>query len=132
MNAPKTILVVEDDEALREIYCLVLVEEGFHVYEASNGCMALDMLLSLEAAKLPDCILLDLLMPIMSGNEFLHVIKARYQSRLGAIPVIVLSAFGDDVDMDQVFLKIQKPATLNQIYLSVYAAINCKTVKPGY
>ncbi len=88
------ILVAEDDPMVMKLYKAKLELEGFEVIEASDGRDALDKL------KLkPDLILLDLMMPIMDGFEFLENIKDNkdYQK----IPVIVLSILGQDVDVQR-------------------------------
>ena len=82
---PLRVLAVEDDNDLREFYGTLLREEGHQVRLARNG---LDALHHLDWA--PDLILLDLMMPVMDGYEFLRRLRA---SPKGAgIPVLVLSA----------------------------------------
>ena len=61
------ILVVEDDHDLNKAYCIILKHEGHDVVEAYDGQEALEKVKSFE----PELILLDLLMPIMGGLEFL-------------------------------------------------------------
>jgi DNA-binding response OmpR family regulator len=61
------ILVVEDDHDLNNAYCLILKHEGHEVVSAFDGQEALDKLKDFE----PDLVLLDLLMPVMGGLEFL-------------------------------------------------------------
>ncbi|MGE0703156.1 MAG: response regulator [Vicinamibacterales bacterium] len=80
-------LIVEDDDDLREMMAQLLTLEGFRAETAANGRAALEYL---RRDDLPDLILLDLMMPIMDGWEF-----RRLQSedpRLASLPVIVLSA----------------------------------------
>jgi DNA-binding response OmpR family regulator len=62
------ILVVEDDHDLNKAYCIILKHEGHEVKQAFDGKEALKKLQGFE----PDLILLDLLMPIMGGLEFLQ------------------------------------------------------------
>lgn len=62
------ILVVEDDHDLNNAYCIILKHEGYEVESAFDGKEALKKLKHFE----PDLILLDLLMPIMGGLEFLQ------------------------------------------------------------
>jgi two-component system, chemotaxis family, chemotaxis protein CheY len=64
--ATERILVVDDDESIRQIVRMCLSDEGYDVREASNGQAALD---TLEGSP-PDLILLDLRMPVMDGWEF--------------------------------------------------------------
>lgn len=65
-NAP-VLLVVDDDADIREIMKITLEAEGFVVAEAANGQAALDQL---NAGLLPRVIILDLMMPVMTGWEF--------------------------------------------------------------
>ncbi len=62
------ILVVEDDHDLNRAYCIILRHEGHKVVEAFDGKEALEKLANFK----PDLILLDLLMPVMGGLEFLQ------------------------------------------------------------
>jgi DNA-binding response OmpR family regulator len=62
------ILVVEDDYDLNNAYCLILRHEGHEVVTAFDGEEALDKIKSFE----PELVLLDLLMPVMGGLEFLR------------------------------------------------------------
>lgn len=63
------ILVVEDDEILREVYALKLSMEGFEVGTAGDGLDGLEQ----AELLLPDLIILDMMMPRMNGMEFLRV-----------------------------------------------------------
>ena len=92
MNPPQ-ILLVEDEPAQREILAYNLAAEGFAVMQASNGEEAL--LLVAEAA--PDLILLDWMMPLVSGLEVCRRLKMRPETR--GIPVIMLSARSEEVDL---------------------------------
>ena len=83
-----SILVVEDDPALRDALQAALEEEGFSVLVAGNGAEALEIL---ARKDLPFLILLDMMMPVMDGREFQEEIAKA--PRLAAIPVIILSAF---------------------------------------
>jgi CheY-like chemotaxis protein len=60
------ILVVDDDENIRQIVRILLSDEGYEVLEASNGQAALELLGGVQ----PELILLDLRMPVMDGWEF--------------------------------------------------------------
>ena len=65
----KTILLVEDEQILREGYQLLLSESGYRVIAKANGEQAIEYL---HQHPLPDLILLDLLMPHMDGVQFLR------------------------------------------------------------
>jgi two-component system response regulator VicR len=62
------ILVVEDDRDLNNAYCIILRHEGHEVVEAFDGKEALEKLKNFD----PELVLLDLLMPVMGGLEFLQ------------------------------------------------------------
>ncbi len=79
----KTILVVDDEKALRELVRAYLTEEGFRVVTAPNGREALFV----ARYEKPDLIILDLMMPEMDGFDFIRV-----YSREAETPIIVLTA----------------------------------------
>src|SRR5262249_6784546 len=83
------VLIVEDDEDILEAVRQVLRCEGYDVAAATNGQEAIEYL---RSATPPRVILLDLMMPVMDGGQFLRVLE---QDRtLAAIPVVVVSADG--------------------------------------
>lgn len=86
------VLVVEDEPAQREVLAYNLEAEGFAVSRAQNGEEAL----LLVDEDLPDIIVLDWMMPRMSGIEVCRRLKIRPETR--SIPVIMLSARSEEVD----------------------------------
>ena len=94
MSADKShVLVVEDEPAQREVLVYNLEAEGFMVSRADNGE---DALLLIEE-NMPDVIVLDWMMPRLSGIEVCRQLKSRAETR--NIPVIMLSARSEDVDL---------------------------------
>ncbi len=90
----KTILVVEDDPRLLNLYRLAL-EESFNIILACNGKEAVDM----ATVQLPDLILMDVIMPEMDGLEAVSRLKGNPATAM--IPVIFLTAkyqYGDILD----------------------------------
>src|SRR6478752_8582819 len=73
--AQHRILIVDDDESVREVFSLMLRQEGYEVDTAENG---FDALLKLKDVVIPDVIISDLNMPEMSGFEFLSVVRRRF------------------------------------------------------
>lgn len=93
MSAAKPlILLAEDEPAQREVLAYNLEAEGFEVHQAANGEEA--MLLVAEAV--PDLVILDWMMPLLSGIEVCRQLKTRNDTR--EIPVIMLSARSEEVD----------------------------------
>jgi CheY-like chemotaxis protein len=89
MSSRNIILVIDDDDDVRLSVSLLLGDEGYDVVEVANGKEALDVL---ARGLRPDAILLDLMMPVMSGWDFWDAHQA--SSALRAIPVVVLTATG--------------------------------------
>lgn len=89
-NPGQVILLVEDDDELREVMEAVLRDEGYTVTPAENGFRGLE----LARATPPGVILLDLMMPVMDGWEFRA--RQRADAALAMVPVIVVSAAGPD------------------------------------
>ena len=84
------ILVVDDDESVRESIIELLEDEGFDVAAAGNGLEALDLI---RDKGRPALILLDLLMPVMDGHEFL----ARRYAEIAHVPVVLITGAGAQV-----------------------------------
>lgn len=94
MSKPaKQILIVEDDAALSDAFTIVLTKEGYDVVAVYNGKEALEKVEHLQ----PSLILLDLLMPVMGGKEFLEKFANTHN-----IPVIVLSNLDTKSDIQDV------------------------------
>lgn len=71
MRPKRTILIIDDEEAVRSAVHLTLEDGGYRVLEAPNGLAGLD---HLRTATEPLVVLLDLMMPSMSGLELLHAL----------------------------------------------------------
>ncbi len=87
-----TVLLVEDEPAQAEVLAYNLAAEGFRVIQARNGAEA--MLLVAEGP--PDIIILDWMLPDLSGIEVCRRLKQRVETR--PIPIIMLSARAEEVD----------------------------------
>ena len=87
VDTSKFVLVVDDDPSLLEVTSFVIESEGMAVETAKNGEEALALL---QAGRLPGLVLLDLMMPVMNGWEFLEVVGK--DPLLKGIPVVVLTA----------------------------------------
>lgn len=92
------VLLVEDNEINCEIVEFMLREAGAEVVTANDGKEAVDLFAEADPGTF-DCILMDLMMPVMSGYEAAHVIRGLNRSDAKSVPIIALSAnaFEEDV-----------------------------------
>ena len=86
----KKILIVEDDDNIRELLRLYLEREGFQISEAENGAVGL----STWKAENPDMMLLDVMMPVMDGWQVCKEIRASGST----MPIIMITAKGETMD----------------------------------
>jgi CheY-like chemotaxis protein len=104
----KRVLIVDDEQDIRDALSDVMECEGYQVFTAENGKQGFEILVNTP----PDVILLDLMMPIMDGREFLRIKESLPE--LASIPVIVMSASGQRVQpMRGAYL--HKPVSLDQL-----------------
>ncbi|MGZ3693429.1 MAG: response regulator [Bdellovibrionota bacterium] len=115
MNKQKKILLVEDEESIREMIRCVLELEGYAVLTATDGKKGIDLLRSTESFCL---ILLDLTMPIVNGWDFLALLKA--DAAAANIPIVVISA---EYSFNKVECSpaafVQKPIRLNTLLSTI-------------
>ncbi|HEY6908076.1 MAG TPA: response regulator [Myxococcales bacterium] len=115
---PTRVMVVDDDPDILTALSMTLQTEGYGVHACRHGREALDML---EGGLRPAAILLDLMMPVMNGFEFLQVIKSDIRWR--RIPVVVLSANrGYSRDDLGVLGMLRKPFELDELFAALAAA----------
>jgi len=121
MKTAKKIMVVDDEESIRQSLSDVLRDEGFDVILAGDGHKALKMLDS----NRPDLVILDIWMPVMDGTEVLKEIKARQPD----LQVIMISGHGNiEAAVKTIKLGaydyIEKPLSLEAVLLTVKRALN--------
>jgi CheY-like chemotaxis protein len=109
-----TVLIVEDDPALRDMMAVMLSSEGFEPSTATNGR---DAIAQLDSGYRPDVILLDLMMPVMNGHDFLD--RCRRDPFCARIPVIVLSAAADRMPDIAAAAVFQKPLDFEAVLAAV-------------
>ncbi len=114
MSACNTVLIVEDDEAIRETMQLALEMRGYVVVTAGNGK---EGIAALGKRPSPCLILLDLMMPVMDGWGFVTAIE--HDPRLGRIPVVVVTAFTNQAGTINARSVIAKPIPLDLLYETV-------------
>ncbi|MCM2352972.1 MAG: response regulator [Pseudobdellovibrio sp.] len=110
-DTERNTLIVEDDADIRETFQVALDLEGYHVFTAANGREALEQLRTMPLK--PCVIFLDLMMPVMNGNEFLSVVEK--DPELAKIPVVVVSAFTSRLSSAHARGTLSKPINLNQL-----------------
>jgi CheY-like chemotaxis protein len=83
-----TILIVDDEEPVRELVAVLLQDGGYRTLQAIHGAQALELM----ANEHPDLVIADVMMPVLNGADLCRRLKARPDTR--AIPVILMSAAG--------------------------------------
>jgi CheY-like chemotaxis protein len=91
----KSIVVADDDPDILSIVAMSLETQGYEVFKAANGREAVD----LARDHHPDLIILDMMMPVMSGYEAIAELRADDATR--AIPIVGLSAKAMATDMER-------------------------------
>ncbi len=115
MEKTKKILIVEDDIDIRETLEQLLELEGYDVYSASNGKVGMETLSEMPS---PDLILLDLLMPVMNGWEFLQAQKQLHEHN--SVPVFILSSYSNVEDIPETLLYVEKPLDFSGLLKQIH------------
>jgi CheY-like chemotaxis protein len=116
-NAAGLILVVDDDEAMRDAATECLTDDGYDVRAVPNGQEALEVLVSLR----PDLIIVDWRMPVLSGEELLAALQA--DASLATIPAIVLTASHPwEIKVENATI-LQKPVRMKALLEAVRARL---------
>jgi CheY-like chemotaxis protein len=105
-----SILVVEDDDDIRNAIVDLLETEGYSTQSAVNGKDALD---KLSVIPKPCLVLLDMMMPIMNGREFLDTVMK--DSHLAPIPVLIVSAVADKTNTEGSVGFLKKPIDIEVV-----------------
>jgi two-component system phosphate regulon sensor histidine kinase PhoR len=120
----RTVLIVDDDDDLRDMIATELKDRGYYVLQAENGRVALDLLLQIQ--QTPDLMLLDIAMPVMSGTDLLAVLSNK--GITPALPVVVLSGHAVDAKMARRVLR--KPIPIN-LLMQVVDDIAAERTRPS-
>lgn len=105
-----SILIVEDDEDIRNALTDLLQDEGYHTEAAVNGK---DALIKLGEIRTPCLVLLDMMMPIMNGRQFLDEVMK--DSKLAPIPVLIVSAIADKTNIEGSIGFLKKPIDIDVV-----------------
>lgn len=92
----KKVLVVDDNEDIRNLISIILTGESYEVLAVESGTQALEIYTEFK----PDLILLDIMMPGISGFEVLEQIRDIRSSKLNSVPIVMITAksLTDDID----------------------------------
>lgn len=120
----RTVLLVEDDQALRELYAMALIKAGFTIIMAENGEQGSRVALE----RHPDLILLDIDMPLMNGHE--AAAKIRQDSWGKTARIVFLTNHSDPQSVahavmqkpEDYIVKVQTPIhdVVNQVRVAIY------------
>jgi len=124
--AQYNILVVDDEESIREFFEIMLKREGYHVLTASNGLQALDVLKKTQV----DLIISDIQMPELSGMELLTKVKEMDPEMV----VLMITAFGStETAVEAMKLGaydyIQKPFKIDEVKIIISQALEKRSLK---
>jgi CheY-like chemotaxis protein len=111
MPDPAPVLVVDDDDDVRETLGMLLELEGFAVRSAANGREALPWLLGPPGAERPRAVLLDLRMPVMTGWDVIEALRG--EGRLGEVPIVLCTSSPEDAP--EGFPIVPKPVDLDEL-----------------
>jgi CheY-like chemotaxis protein len=115
-QAGELLMVVDDDEDIREVAKLLLEIEGYRVATASDGA---DAWAQVNESERPSLILLDLMMPRMDGEQFIKALRA---SPWASIPVVIMSGQNSADDKAKELAVddcIAKPTDLDELLRTV-------------
>jgi len=128
--AQKTVLLAEDDLEIRDILQDLLEAEGYDVVPASHGRQALEFLQGArgDSDKLPDLVVLDLMMPLVDGHQVLDTMKS--YPVLAPIPVVVLSAVARERPIGAAAF-LRKPIPLQKFFDTIKGFVEAGLPRPG-
>jgi len=109
-DAP-VILLIDDEESIRQVLSLALEFEGFRVFTASNGQEGIELLSRMPR---PCLILLDLMMPVLDGWGFMEALAKK--PAYAGIPVAIITAFSERANGIRSVALLQKPVELDQLF----------------
>jgi len=115
----RTVLVVDDEPAIRDLIVAVLEDEGYRAIGAGSGSRALELL----PIERPDLVLMDIMMPEMDGRELLR--RMRQRPDLDRIPVVMMSAAYSPDRIDHAIAGfLPKPFDLDRLLDTIAEAIS--------
>lgn len=121
MKPCKSILIVEDDFDIRRDIAEILESEGYSVFQAENGQIALDFLISCHKDELPGCMILDMVMPVMCGTVLVEIIETKYP-HFKSVKILVATASGslaNPISVVPAVERIQKPFDVEELLIKI-------------
>ena len=112
-NKRETILLVEDEPAVRQLFAQALTRDGYHVHEARNGQEAMKVFDQLGDSI--DMLLTDMRMPYMGGAELAHQLRARRRS----LKLLCISGYPGNLDADLATDFLAKPFSRDDLLKKV-------------
>ena len=111
MTQAPLVLIVDDDQDLRDLLREILIDAGYRTVTAANGCIGIATFRSAE----PDLVLLDVAMPVMDGLAFLRL--RNDEACRPAVPVVVMSAENRELEARRLGAQqfVAKPFDLDDI-----------------
>ena len=95
--AGKRVMVIDDNADIRNLISLILTSESYEVLVVESGIELLEKIAHFS----PDLLLLDIMMPHMSGFEVLESVRSLPDAHLSSIPIVMITAKSLDVDVDR-------------------------------
>jgi CheY-like chemotaxis protein len=127
MERPACVLVVEDEPELREAMATTFRHQGHRVAAAADGQQALELL---RDGHLPAVVVLDLLMPVLNGFQFLET--ARRDQRLRSVPVVAITSSEQDLPFGAQAI-MRKPADMDALLEMIAShCAHAKARAPAY
>ena len=130
-TSPLTVMVVDDQALFRRSLQDRLRSDGYDVVAAENGAEALELL---EGAPSTCVVLLDLMMPVMNGVEFLQALDRRAGS--ADVRVMLVSVHGVlervALDRKRVVARLQKPLEMDELRSALESELGSAAARPGH
>jgi CheY-like chemotaxis protein len=102
-NEQARVLIVDDEAGMRHTLEAGLMQRGFDIDDVEEGLPALELIENAYARGRPyACVISDIMLPDINGIKLLEIIKSRYQK----LPVIIISAYGNDITPEEVTSKL--------------------------
>ena len=121
MDQAKKVLIVEDDQSLRVVIRMVLERARYEVLEARHGAAALELMES----EMPDLVLADLRMPLMSGVELIG--RLRSSPTTASVPIVLLSGLLPDPEVTRLAnVVVAKPFEPADLLAAISESLNAR------